>query len=259
MNEKETAQLLESKWGNILEKDDLDELTKYLTENSNLPGPRANLGLANKLAELVTSNWVDHKKFLRRCIDSWGNDEYLRTCRNIVLGYIAAEHPQEDNWALDLLYLDNFNDEWRPREAVTIGLTESLRRRETYMLQLLHRWNEDNDLRVLRNTLVTLADPGNLRKSLGLREALRTYHLKAMDALRYDSNSKPGYQMLKKSLGFTLSVAAVEDPEMMRMLRDWVEADIKQWKSVLRSNLKKSRLVKKYPEQTRQLLARLDT
>lgn len=258
MNEKETAQRLESKWGSILESGDLEELTQYLAENSNLPGPRANLGLASKLAELISSSWTNHTKFLRRCIDFWGDDEYLRTCRNIALGYLAADHPQEDIWTLDLLYLDNFNDEWRPREAVTIGLTEVLRKREDYMLQLLHRWNEDNDLRVLRNTLVALADPENLRENRGLREALRDYTVKAMTAIRYESNSEPGYQILKKSLGFTISVAAVEDQEILQLLEMWADSDVKQWKSLLRSNLKKNRLAKNYPEETKRLLAKLN-
>ena len=258
MNEKKTAEILESRWISVLERGDPSELTLFLSENSNLPGPRANLTLAIKLGELFTKSWARYSTFLRRCIDSWGDDEYLRTCRNIVIGYIVAYHSEEDIWTLDLLYQDNLSNEWRPREAVTIGLTKALQQKETYMLQLLHRWNEDNDLMILRNTLVTLADPENLRRSPKIREALRLYTVKAMMDLKDEiRTSMPSYKMLKKSLGFTISVAAVEDPQMIRMFEAWVESDAKQWKSVLKSNLNKNRLAKKYPELTARLKAKL--
>jgi hypothetical protein len=259
VNEKATAKDLKEAWEGVLKRRDEEKLTGFLVENSNLPGPRANLMLAMELGKLVSNSWDGHSEFLKKCINAWTKDEYLRTCRNITLGYIMAEHPEEDEWIARILYEDNFSEGWRPREAVTIGLCRALERRPDDTLALLEKWNKKGDLTVLRNTLVALADPHNLKENEKIRDSLRLYTILAMDAIKNEKETKSkGYDILKKSLGFTVSVAAVEDPKMMQLLDTWVDSDTRPWKNILRSNLKKSRLIKKYPEWTMSLQGRLN-
>ncbi len=261
MKEKESADRLERHWESYLKNCGVEEITWFLSDNSNLPGPRANLALAKQVSKLVSRDWETDKSFLKGCLDAWshGNDEYLRFCRNFALGYIMAEYPEEWTWATRLLYEDNFNSLWRPREAVTLGVGEALRRRTTLTLSLLNDWNRNEDLVVLRNTLMILADPEVLPASLETRDALRDYTVKAMKIVKDRSTLKlDGMSLLKKTLGFTISVGAVYDPSMMEKLEEWVDSGAREWRSILKSNLKKNRLTKRYPERTRELLSRLE-
>ena len=255
VNEKKSANKLQETWQTYLDNNNIASLTKYLSENSNLPGPRANLTLAYKLAQLASESWPTYTDYLKRCITEWSkDDEYLRTCRNITLGYILASHSSEEHWITPLLYEDNYNSMWRPREAVTLGLEETLRKRPTYTLNLLEGWN-NGDLIVLRNTLMILASPPILSENVSVRESLRQYTVEAMNRIKQDTDSKPkGHDILKKSLGFIISVAVVADPEILILIEKWVKSGEKTWRSILISNLKKKRLTRHYPEETSELL-----
>ena len=259
MNEKNSANKLQETWQTYLDDLDVASLTTYLSENSNLPGPRGNLTLAYKLAQLISGNWLNHTDYLKRCITEWStDDEYLRTCRNVALGFVLASHSSEENWITPLLYEDNYNPMWRPREAVTLGLEETLRKRPEYTLKLLDQWN-NGDLIVLRNTLMVLASPTILSEHASVREALRHYTEEAMKRIKQDADIKPeGYDILKNSLGFTISVAAVADPETLTLMKQWVESREKTWLSILANNLKKKRLAKSYPEETSKMLKELN-
>ncbi len=261
MRERESADRLESRWESYLKNHGVEGIRRFLSDNSNLPGPRANITLARTLSELMSRDWETDNSFMKDCLDDWsqGNDEYLRFCRNFVLGYIMAEYPEEWPWATRLLYEDNFNNLWRPREAVTLGVAEALRRRTTLTLSLLDDWNRNEDLVVLRNTLMILADPEVLPKSRETRDALRGYTVKAMKIVKDHSTPMPnGLSLLKKTLRFTISVGAVHDPSMMEKLEEWVDSGAREWRSILKSNLKKNRLTKRHPEKTRELLSRLE-
>lgn len=261
MREKESAEWLEGRWESYLKNHDVEGITRFLSDHSNLPGPRANLTLAKHFSKLASRDWETDGSFLKNCLDIWGqgNDEYLRFCRNFALGHIMAEHPQEWTWASKLLYEDNFNHLWRPREAVTLGVAEALRRRTTMTLSLLDDWNRNEDPVVLRNTLMILAHPDVLPASRETRDALRGYTVRAMKAVKERSTPKlDGLSLLKKTLGFTISVGAVHDPSMMEKLEEWVDSGAREWRSILKSNLKKKRLIERHPEKTRELLSRLE-
>jgi hypothetical protein len=61
-------------------------------------------------------------------------DEYLLLCRNIVISYILSE--QDCQLFTEILYKQNFNPMWRPREAVTLGLQRTLVKRPDFVLNL---------------------------------------------------------------------------------------------------------------------------
>ncbi|MBN2335425.1 hypothetical protein JXL21_07665 [Candidatus Bathyarchaeota archaeon] len=260
MNEKEAADKLQENWRSILEVEDPAPLTAYLTAYSNLPGPRANLALAYKVGELLTEGWSMHRGFLLRCLDAWAHsgDEYLLTVRNVALGYILSENdaPRFE----EILYRQNFHPMWRPREAVTLGLQRTLAKCPEHTLSLLTKWNESGELIVLRNTLMVLAEPSQLETNKRLRDELREYIRLGMDRVRTESAENrrgDGYKLLKKSLGFVISVAAAHDGEVIGDIEQWAGEGVPAWRSILRQNLKMKRFRTKYPRIAEELLSRL--
>ena len=250
MSEKASAHQFEERWTSLINSQSIEELTAFLSAHSNLPGPRANLGLAFKAAELILRDWQIHEGLLRELLDFWAHsmEEYLIVCRNISLGYILSEY--DDNVYEEVLFGQNFSPMWRAREAVTLGLQRTLRGRPEFALNLLENWNESGDSIILRNTLMVLADPPNLADKDQVRNSLRTYIFEAMDIVkRSPQEEKRGdnYKLLKKSLGFVLSVAAVHDNRVVKDMENWAMADVKEWKDLVRSNIGKSRFRKAYP------------
>jgi len=69
-----------------------------------------------------------------------------------------------------------------------------------------------------------------------------------------EDHREDDYKILKKSLGFIISVAAVEDKQLLDDISNWIKSNNKYWNSIIKSNLKKNRLKKKYPEKSDQLL-----
>ncbi|OGD56754.1 hypothetical protein A3K78_06565 [Candidatus Bathyarchaeota archaeon RBG_13_52_12] len=260
MSEKRSAQELETRWPSIMGPKGTGELTGFLSANSNLPGPRSNLTLAFKVAELVQGSWREHEEWLRGRLDDWAHsvDEYLLLCRNITLGYILSAY--DDEAYEEVLFMQNFHPMWRAREAVTLGLQKTLSSRTGYTLKLLERWNESGDALILRNTLMVLADPPSLRDSQQARDSLRAYIIQAMELVKHispEAKRGDGYKLLKKSLGFVPSVAAVHDGRIVKDMENWARADVKEWKTVVRSNLGKSRLRDAYPLETERIKAAL--
>jgi hypothetical protein len=260
VSEKESAQSLEERWSRIMESRNVEELTEFLSAHSNLPGPRANLTLAYKAAELILRDWDGHETLLRKILDRWANsaNEYLLVCRNMTLGYVLSAH--DDEAYEGALHRQNFHPMWRAREAVTLGLQKTLSVRPDYTLGLLEKWNRSGETLILRNTLMVLADPPNLKYNERTRESLRTYIFRAMDTVKHASPEARGddYKLLKKSLGFVPSVAAVYDKRIVEDLESWAQAGLKEWNGIIRSNLGKSRFMKAYPAATDRIRAALD-
>jgi hypothetical protein len=253
MSEKYSSRLLKKDWENLYRKN-CNDLTHFLKTHSNLPGPRANLTLAFTIGELFLNDWETHQKRLMNCIYEWGNsgEEYLLLCRNIVIGYLLSEY--DNDLFTKMLYEDNFNSRWRPREAVTLGLQKTLQKRPKFTLKLLEKWNTTSEPIVLRNTLMILAEPKILQQYPELRGILRKYIHQAMNLVREADDKKEDIKLLQKSLGFIPSVAAIYDEKIVSDLIEWADADFKTWKNIVKSNVKKKRFLKLYPEILKKIL-----
>lgn len=256
MKELDTAKELRHLWSQFTR--DCIGLTNYLFKNSNLPGPRANLTLAFTLGELYLESWHQNKPILGSCLDNWSQskDEYLLLCRNIVLGYILSDY--NCDMFVEILYKENFNPMWRPREAVTLGLQRTLSKRPDYVLKLLDEWNTSCEPIVLRNTLMILAEPKILQQKPELRDFLRDYIHVGMNLFKEKVVAKKeDMRLLRKSLYFIPSVAVMFDERILSDLFEWAGSDCKSWKSIVKSNVKKKRFIKLFPEESKILLSKL--
>jgi hypothetical protein len=89
----------------------------YLRRNSGLPGPRANLELAQAAAESASPARI--RRWCAISPEHGSDDEYLAFCGVIGLGILAARGSKP---ALGRLGLFASDPRWRIREAVALGL-----------------------------------------------------------------------------------------------------------------------------------------
>ena len=260
MSERSSAEELTRLWSGFLGEGSEEELTGFLLDHSNLPGPRANLTLVWKTSSLVAESWSAHRGQLKTCLEGWrdSGDEYLLLTLHTALGYIIAEHPEEDEWALRILYEGNFSPLWRAREGVTLGLGAALGKRPELVLGVLREWCSEDSPLLIRNALMVLADPERLEGKPALVEELEAYISRAMNLVRDatpEDRRDPGFKILKKTLGFVISVAAVEDEAFLGRMEEWIGAGVKAWRPILRSNLKKNRMRRRFGPRIDELLA----
>jgi hypothetical protein len=122
---------------------------------------------------------------------------------------------------------------------------------------LIDKWCIFKNPIVIRNAIVALAHPSQLSKSAEQLDALKKYNRVGMELVA-GSMKGPDLDVLAKSLGFTLSVAAEADEDYLDQFREWMGAGVKPWKSIVKENLGKARIVKKYSERVAALRALLD-
>ena len=96
LKEKTSADELEANWAKFLEGSP-DLLRSYLKENSNLPGPRGNLMLAERLSKLVSRTWKENLEYLIEALEQWrtSDNECLLFCYYSTLGHLMAHHSEE--------------------------------------------------------------------------------------------------------------------------------------------------------------------
>jgi hypothetical protein len=258
MGEKDTAEELRGSWQELIADHRAEPLTVFMSKHSGLPGPRGNITLAAEASRLIAEGWGAERRFLHALVEGWASsgDEYLMFTAHTALGYVLAVSPAEEPWAVPILYGGNFSKLWRAREGVTFALEALLDKRRGFALALIDKWCTVGDPIVIRNAIVALAHPSQLSKSSEQLDALKKYNRVGMELVA-GSSKAPDLDMLAKSLGFTLSVAAEADEGYLDQFGEWLGAGVKPWKSIVKENLSKARIVKKYPGRVAALRALL--
>jgi len=249
IRERESSEELGRLWRRFLTYHQAEILTDYLSKHSGLPGPRGNITLAIEVSRLIAADWISEERFLHLLVEDWvsSGDEYLMFTAHMALGYVLSISPAEELWALPILYEGNFNKRWRAREGVTFALEELLARRRGFALALIDKWCVDSNPIVIRNAIVALAHPCQIRESVEQLDVLKKFNRIGMELVA-SLDKTPDLKMLAKSLGFTLSIVAEADESYLKQLEEWIVADVKPWSSIVKVNLGKARIAKKYPE-----------
>jgi hypothetical protein len=259
MSEKEAAKELVLSWNRLISDYSPKPLTDFLKSNSGLPGPRGNLTLAAEVSKLIASYWATKREFLKETIIGWSKsgDEYLMFVAYSTIGYVLSRNPSEDDWAVPILYEANFSRLWRAREGVTIALEALLEDGADFTLGLIEDWCISNNPIVVRNSIVALAHPTQLRRNQAQLDALERYNGVGMGIIAEVADLQDDTKMLAKSLGFTISVAAEADEDYLDELDRWINDPVKAWRPIIRENLTKARIRKKYPRRVEALLKHL--
>lgn len=241
----------------------------YLRDNSRLPGPRANLELANDVSYLLAASIPRYPESVRSLLNYFANgdrkmvasntpSEFIMLCGIIASGTCAAVQPDWREETLELLTHYASSSYWRVREGVAIAYQHLLNAVPQEIIPYLMKLAATGNYLQQRATVAAIAEPSLLYTADILAGALKLQRLvlERFHAAPAADRKREDFRVLRRTLGYTLSVITAASPEegfaLMREGASWGDADI-TW--VLRENLKKKRLAK-FAEHT-QTLSRL--
>lgn len=236
---------------------DLDDWDPFLLQESNLPGPRANLELAFAVAlEGDVPLFLRYAALNAPQAPPNSPQEFLAFCGVLGLGYRVA---QGQTRYLATLRSFASDPRWRIREAVALGLQQYGKGEMSGLLGEMERWLEGNLLE-RRAVVAALCEPDLLRDP---RWAPRVFNILdrvtasilVLDA--GDRKSEP-FRVLRKGLGYGWSVAVAAQPEIGKGRIDkWIDADDRDVRWIMKQNLRKKRLARMDEEWVNTRLERL--
>jgi hypothetical protein len=242
-----------------------DEVIEYLEKNSKLPGPRANLELADSFAEsieelvTVTSNQTRMKILSKLCselaetkIDPNSPAEFVSFCGVRGIGALGSSSDKQLQRSLSSLRKYANSDSWRAREAVAMSLQKLLMKSSGTVLEELESWLEGNNWLEMRAVAAATAEPALMSNDLIAKKCLEFQKEIIRKIARSCDRSSEQFKALRKALGYTLSVVAVAKPkESFALLREIIDPAFKDTdlKWIAKENLKKERITRKYPSE----------
>ncbi|WP_042206429.1 hypothetical protein [Paenibacillus durus] len=248
---------------------DRKRLEDELAADSRLPGPRANLELAEKFARYFGSG--DLADGLWELLTDWGNisgemadtgnpREFLPFCAIRAMGehygYADAERrvviADAFKWAMN-------DSRWRMREAAAMGLQSVGEHDFALLRDLLEHWHNGANELEQRAFVAALAHPplltakDNARYALGLAGEI-------MEGIGARPERKTeSFRVLSKGLEYSLSVFAAAEPEAgFALLERFARNPDPRVIRIVKANLGKSRLTRKYGPQVQAILAIVD-
>ena len=245
------------------------ELTAYLEAHSHLPGPRGNLELAGRFAELVAAVGADDARW--RLFREWlavsapdaptGNPrEFLPFCALQALGALYGQADGARRGAsLDLIRAAASEDRWRVREGAAMALQRIGLDNAADLSAVVDTWLPTATLLEQRAIIAALAEPPLLRQpempryALGVADQIMT----RLHALDRDARKTEAFRVLRQGLEYALSVMVAASPaEGFPWLRALATLDDLDVKRIVRANLGKARLAK-HGEDVQRVLALL--
>ncbi len=227
--------------------DDPEKLGKYIIENSHLPGPRANLELAFGLSEIFDDldlllKWTNITE------DQAGDNDpksFLVFCAAVCLGKIYIKKKAKKIIAI-LKKLAN-DRRWRIREAVAFGFQNIGEHDFSQLKSIFSEWIEESNNLEKRAILVSLAHPKFLD------EGNSEFCFAMTDTILRQMDKEEDFDILRKGLNFAISVFAAAHPKLgFNFIKEWMGKD-EIIDGIMKENLKKNRLLRKYPEEVRAL------
>jgi hypothetical protein len=237
-------------------------IERALAEDSRLPGPRANLELAAWFAETVAAgdeaglavltDWLATPPRLAAPLPE-GADEFLPACAALAAGAVAARAAAAGNAvpaeAVGLLTTAAGDPRWRVRELAATGMQRVLAADWPGGLRQVRVWLASGEPLRLRAAVAAVAEPPLLRDPEHAADATAVV-AEAVDALlavpparRRDEHVR----VLRKALGYAISVVAAADPDSGLPLLERLAAsadtdDDTDAAWLVRENLAKARL-----------------
>ena len=242
----------------------------YLREHSRLPGPRANLELANDVSNLLAASIPKNPDSVYTLINHFTNgdrqtiasntpDEFVMLCGIIAFGTCAAVQPSWREATFELLKHYALNSYWRVREGVALAYQHLLATIPEETIAHLLELSKHGSYLQCRAVIAAVAEPQLMYKPELLDAALQLHQpvLASVHAASSFDRKSEDFKALRRTLGYSLSIIAAADSErgfaLMRECAAWNDTDI-SW--ILRENLKKKRLAK-FSEQVHGLEALL--
>ncbi|MFW9877103.1 MAG: hypothetical protein ACFFG0_28770 [Candidatus Thorarchaeota archaeon] len=270
MNKKEKYNIeLSKKIRHYYENEDKQIIIDYFINNSNLPGPRANLELANAFADISGElKEVNPKNLWDLCLFliSFTPDkaptnnpkEFLPFCGAWAIGAIGASNTEYYHESLNNLKRLSNDQRWRIREAVAFGLQKLLMKHPHKTLTELKEWIDDVNWLTMRAIAAGVAHPSVLFDNKISEIALELHKLIFSKIISCDDFSSEQFKILKKGLFYTLSVIVKADSDKgFKFLNEYINTDNKHIQMIIKENLKKKRLTKNFPKEVASIKQKL--
>ncbi len=251
--------------------DKYQEIEKLLLMNSNLPGPRGNLTLAYKFAQCFEREQLDQN--LSDLLFKWAGissekapanttEEYIPFCAILALGSHYVFTSEDKKIRIMNQIREAMNDKrWRMRESAAIGLQLIAEKDMGPVKSYITNWYGSSNLLEKRAFLAALAHPPILKEKETTRFSLRVSEAILEDLLKVSEDTwrTEEFATLSKGLQYCLSVFAAELPEEgFELLKKYARAKNKQVVKIIRANIGKTRLTKKYPGLVKEVLVEFE-
>ncbi|MHB8841214.1 MAG: hypothetical protein ACYC56_05410 [Candidatus Aquicultor sp.] len=244
------------------------EIEDYLCANSNLPGPRGNLTLAFKFADYFEKESIgkDVLGLLITWVDISPDEaptnnprEYLTFCGILALGahYCYADETTK-SLIMDRLKRAMSDTRWRTREGAAMGFQRIAEKDFNSIKNYFSMWYKGSNNFEKRALIAALAHPPILKDKEIARFSLKISEDILNDILSSDKASRRSedFTVLSKGLQYALSVFVAHLPEEgFAFLKKWAQAPDPDIKKIIKANLGKSRLTRKYGDQVNEVLA----
>ncbi|GAX90097.1 hypothetical protein [Effusibacillus lacus] len=242
------------------------ELETMFIEDSRLPGPRTNLQLASAFADCFEKLIMNDASWF--LLQRWANipaeeapandpREFLPFCAVQALAEYYGSANEKRREVIILAIRNAMNDSrWRMREAAAIGFQRMGEKDFGILKTLFSGWLKEANLLERRGIVAALAHPPLLKDKQNVAYCLEVTEQILNDLLAVDPivRKMEEFRVLSKGLEFAISVFVASDPETgFALLRKYALKDDKDMKRIIRSNLGKARLTKKYGEQVEEV------
>ncbi|RCX23437.1 hypothetical protein DFP94_1011036 [Fontibacillus phaseoli] len=243
----------------LADRGTFDDLENRMLKESKLPGPRANLGLASLFADqfrtqpISPEQWslLVHWMSLNEG-DAPANDprEYLPFCAVQAMGanYGVAEEQRKDQ-ILSFIGLAMNDSRWRLREGAAMALQRLGEDDIAALRSYMERRLSAATLLERRAFVAALAHPPILQKEDNARFALQiSEEILTELAAGRPEGSREETRVLCQGLEYAVSLFVEKLPkEGFELLGKYAVSKDERLRKIVKSNLGKARLAKKYP------------
>jgi hypothetical protein len=220
----------------------LEDWDSFLLRESGLPGRRANLELAQAVADEG-----DGELFKRYLAFDPGKapvnspHEFLAFCGVVGSGRLVAEGKRK---VLETLRPYASDPRWRIREGVAMALQRLGRVDMDSLLQEMEDWSQGNLLEK-RAAAAALCEPNLLHEEQHVEQVLQILDEITASIRDVEDRRSDEFKALRKGLGYCWSVAVIALPEKgKKMLEAWFPSDDKDVLWIMKQNLRKKRLTR---------------
>jgi len=218
----------------------LKEWDEFLMQESNLPGPRANLELIQAVAETGDENRFLHLLgFTPDIAPANTQQEFLACCGTVGLGKLVMDGKTEYLEHLRSLASD---PRWRIRECVAMALQIYGEGHMDELITEMEKWAKGNSYEK-RAAAAALCEPRLLNQEEQVSKVLQILDNITCSIKEITDGKDESFTALKKGLAYCWSVAIVALPdEGKQRFEKWVACDDKDINWIIKENLKKDRL-----------------
>lgn len=246
------------------------DIEDYLCDNSNLPGPRGNLTLAFKFAECFESNKISKTLFQQLIIwvslsqeEAPANSpkEFLPFCAILSLGsYYIYANGEEKSIIMEQFRKAMNDGRWRTREGSAMGLQKIAEEDFSIIEKYFLLWYPNSSCLEKRGFQAALAHPPILKNRHVVEFSIKISDDILSEITSYDRDKlmSEEFKVLSKGLQYSLSVFIAYLPEEgFAFLRKYTKINNPELRKIIKSNLGKARLSKKFPHEVNEILAYL--